>query len=331
MKRKFTALVMEGNQGKMYNIENIILPLEIELIKVTTGEEALVKIYNENIDLVLFDSDIKDMDSLIVLETILTYERSFDIPVVMITEKDRNDDYILYAYELGISDYIKKPINFEILKCKIETIIKLITNKRCSERKQLMYKKKIEELEKEVIYLSEEKSNVEVDVNIDALTNIPNRRMFDAVLDDEWFRMMRSNQYLSVFMMDIDYFKQYNDKYGHIQGDICLKEVAKIIDESFTRVGDFVARYGGEEFVAIVPNFEYDDAKLMAEKLRENIVEAEIIHEDSKVSNYLTISIGIASVIPSYKFSKINLVDEADGALYLAKKSGRNIVKGIRI
>jgi diguanylate cyclase (GGDEF)-like protein len=143
--------------------------------------------------------------------------------------------------------------------------------------------------------------------------------------------MMRNREYLTVFMIDIDYFKQYNDKYGHVQGDTCLIQVAKIIDESFNRVGDFVARYGGEEFVAIVPNFEYEDAKLMADKLRENIVNAKIIHEDSNVLKYLTVSIGMASMIPGSKYSKVFLVEEADSALYLAKKSGRNIVKGIRI
>ncbi len=331
MKRKFIALVIEGDQDKMYNIKNAISNPEIEIVNVKTGEEALMKIYNENIDFVLFDSDIRDMDSLLVLETILTYERSFDIPVVVITEKVRSDEFILSSYNLGIVDYIRKPINYEILGSKIEILIKQIKNGRSFERKQSQYKKKIEGLEKEIINLSKEKYNIEIDVNIDALTNIPNRRMFDKVLEKEWFRMMRSKQYLTVFMIDIDYFKQYNDKYGHVQGDECLIKVANIIDESFNRVGDFAARYGGDEFVAIVPNFEYEDAKLMANKLRENIVNAEIINEDSKALEYLTISIGMASIIPGSKHLKTFLVEEADSALYLAKKSGRNIVKGIRI
>ncbi len=331
MDRKFVSLVIEGNQEKMYNIENIVLGFDMEVIKVQTGEEALVCIYNENIDLVLFDADINDIDSTTILETILTYERTFDIPLMLITEENLDDDFIIKAYELGIADYVKKPINYKILKCKIRAITEMIKRRKSFERKHLMYKKRIEELEEEMESLSEEKSNVEIDVNVDALTNIPNRRMFNEILKEEWFREMRNYDHLSVFMMDIDYFKQYNDKYGHVAGDECLKKVAKIIDESFNRVGDFVARYGGEEFVAVIPSFEYDDAKLMADEVRKRVREAEIPHEDSKISDFLTISIGVASVVPNAKYSPIFLVEEADSALYLAKKSGRNIVKGIEI
>ncbi|MDM8533759.1 diguanylate cyclase [Clostridiaceae bacterium HSG29] len=331
MNKKFVSLVIEGNQEKMYNIENIVLGFDMEVIKVRTGEAALVCIYNENIDLVLFDADINDIDSLTILETILTYERTYDIPLMLITEKNPDDIFIIKAYELGIADYVRKPINYEILKCKIHAIMEMIKRRKNFERKHLLYKKRIEELEDELEYLSKEKTNVEIDVNIDALTNIPNRRMFNQILNEEWFREMRNYDHLSVFMMDIDYFKQYNDKYGHVAGDECLKKVAKIIDESFNRVGDFVARYGGEEFVAIIPSFEYDDAKIMAEKVRKSIREAEIPHEDSKISNFLTISIGVASIVPSAKYSPTFLVEEADSALYLAKKSGRNIVKGIEI
>jgi len=331
MNRKFVSLVIEGNQEKMYNIENIVLNFDMEVIKVKTGEEALVCIYNKNIDLVLFDADINDMNSIIILETILTYERTFDIPLMLITEENLDDDFIIKAYELGIADYVKKPINYEILKCKIHAIMEMIKRRKNFERKHFMYKKRIEELEEEMECLFEEKSNVEIDVNVDALTNIPNRRMFNQVLKEEWFREMRNYDYLSIFMMDIDYFKQYNDKYGHVAGDECLNKVAKIIDESFNRVGDFVARYGGEEFVAIIPGFEYDDAKLMADEVRKRIIEAEILHADSKISDFLTISIGVASIIPSAKYTPVFLVEEADSALYLAKKSGRNIVKGIEI
>lgn len=331
MVRKFNVLVIEGNQEKMYNIVKVVSNSEINAIKVETGQDALYRIYNHNIDMVLFDADIEDMDSIEVIETILTYERTYDIPLILITEENRSDEFILKSYELGISDYIKKPINYKILRYKIEKLVNIIRDKRGFERKNLMLKRRIDELEETIEELSEDKNNAELDSNIDALTNIPNRRMFDKVLEEEWYRLMRTRDPLAVMMIDIDFFKQYNDVYGHIRGDECLKKVARIIDQSFNRVGDFVARYGGEEFVVLVPNFEYDDAKIMANILRENIFDANIEHKGSSISEYLTVSIGISTIIPSTKYSKTDLVDEADSALYLAKKSGRNIAKGIEI
>ena len=327
----FTALLIEGNEEKRYNILKIIEDLDIQIVKVDTGEEALVEIYNQNIDLVLFDGDIGDMDGLDVLETILTYDRSYDIPVVLITEKARPDDFILEAYDIGISDFIKKPLNYKILRSKIKLIIKTIKNKRTYERKNLMLKKRILEIKNEMVLLTEEKNNAEVDGHTDALTHIPNRRMFNKVLEEEWYRVMRTGDYLSVFMIDIDHFKGYNDAYGHIKGDKALVAVSKIIDDSFNRVGDFVARYGGEEFVVLIPNFDYEDAKVMADQLREKIHKAEIENVGSEVSPYLTVSVGVATMVPQTKYSRTYIVDEADSVLYLAKKSGRNIVKGIQI
>lgn len=327
----FTALLIEGDEEKLYNIIKTIKDFDIDIIKVSTGEEALVEIYNKNIDLVLFDGDIEDMDSLEVLETILTYDRTYDIPVVLITEKSKPDDFILQAYTIGISDFIKKPINYKILKAKIQVIIKSIKSKRGYERKNLILKKRILEIKEKMARLTEEKNDAEVDGNTDALTDISNRRLFDKVLEEEWFRLMRNEDNLTIFMIDIDYFKDFNDAYGHIKGDEALIQVARIIDNSFNRVGDLVARYGGEEFVVLVPNFDYEDAKEMADRLRQKIYDAGIENIGSKVSPYLTVSIGVATTIPKTKYPINYIVDEADSALYLAKKSGRNIVKGIQI
>ena len=241
------------------------------------------------------------------------------------------DEFILKAYEIGISDFIKKPINYEILRSKIKVIIKIIRSKSNYERKNLILKKRILEIKNELALLTVEKNNAEINGNTDSLTNIPNRCLFDKVLKEEWFRLMRTEDYLSIFMIDIDYFKGYNDAYGHIKGDEALIKVAEMIDNSFNRVGDLVARYGGEEFVVLVPNFDYDDAKIMADELRQKIHDAKIENAGSIVSPFLTVSIGVATMIPKTKYPNTYIVDEADSALYLAKKSGRNIIKGIQI
>ncbi|HKK89798.1 MAG TPA: transporter substrate-binding domain-containing protein, partial [Desulfobacteraceae bacterium] len=159
---------------------------------------------------------------------------------------------------------------------------------------------------------------------MDGLTGIPNRRNFDAVLKKEWHRCRRNRGFLTVIMIDIDYFKRYNDLYGHLAGDDCLKRVAALIDEVPGRPGDFVARYGGEEFVIVLPDTDRNGAELIAGKILSDVRKLEIVHEDSDVSRWLTVSIGVACVVPGKKNSSMKLVEAADQALYRAKEAGRN-------
>jgi len=158
----------------------------------------------------------------------------------------------------------------------------------------------------------------------DPLTGVANRRHFEKVLDLEWRRCMRSKQPLSLVMIDIDYFKLYNDTYGHVKGDICLKKVAEVLKENLKRAGDFVARYGGEEFVVILPNTDIRGACFLAETFRTKVEEMKIPHEKSKVSKYLTISLGVASIVPDENSSYEELLKSADEALYRAKQKSRN-------
>jgi diguanylate cyclase (GGDEF)-like protein len=164
----------------------------------------------------------------------------------------------------------------------------------------------------------------------DGLTGIANRRSFDEHLLKEWQRAERSKNDLAILLLDVDYFKAYNDSYGHQKGDVCLQEIAKTLDAMVGRVGDFVARYGGEEFVMILPNAKMPQAKEFADKVRASIESLKIPHEKSSVSEFVTISIGVASVIPGkdeFSNSEI-LLREADRALYQAKYDGRNCVVG---
>nr|WP_320191362.1 diguanylate cyclase [uncultured Desulfobacter sp.] len=159
---------------------------------------------------------------------------------------------------------------------------------------------------------------------MDGLTQIPNRRFFDETLSKEWNRHIRENKELAVILCDIDYFKPYNDTYGHQTGDKCLKEVARTIHGSTLRAGDLAARYGGEEFVLILPNTNLDGAKEVAERVRKAVAALKIPHEGSSVAPHVTLSLGIAAVIPNQNASADNLVELADQALYEAKEGGRN-------
>lgn len=158
----------------------------------------------------------------------------------------------------------------------------------------------------------------------DGLTNIPNRRYFDQHLDEEWRRAARNSSPLSVLMLDIDYFKRYNDAYGHLKGDDCLKRVAATLQKSLQRAGDLVARYGGEEFVVILPHADSESALKTGEMLRQSIASLAIPHEYSDASSYISLSVGIATSVPSEPHSAADLLQAADDALYTAKQAGRN-------
>jgi len=163
----------------------------------------------------------------------------------------------------------------------------------------------------------------------DGLTAIANRRKFDHELEQEWHRAMRHQENLSLILIDIDFFKSYNDNYGHLQGDECLKQVSQILNQTSKRITDIVARYGGEEFVVLLPHTNLEQAKTLAEKFRQQIIEQNIEHNFSNLDkiNQLTISLGVSSITPSLDASPELLIKEADIRLYLAKKNGRNRVE----
>ena len=161
-------------------------------------------------------------------------------------------------------------------------------------------------------------------VNLDGLTQIANRRCFDERFVYEWQRLYRERQSLSLVMFDVDYFKRYNDYYGHQLGDQALLLIAQAVDQLVCRPADLVARYGGEEFIVILPNTNLDGAIAVAKNLHKAIADLQIPHQDSGVSDVVTVSMGIASDIPQLDRSPYVLINQADQALYYAKQQGRN-------
>jgi len=157
----------------------------------------------------------------------------------------------------------------------------------------------------------------------DSLTGISNRRRFDEVLDNEWRRAVRVGQPLTVAILDVDWFKKYNDHYGHQAGDECLRSIARFLISVFCRTGDLVARYGGEEFVFIAPATDADIALNMAGRVCEELQKLALPHEMSGFE-CVTVSIGVAAIVPEEGLTPDILVKAADEALYLAKEQGRN-------
>lgn len=158
----------------------------------------------------------------------------------------------------------------------------------------------------------------------DGLTGVANRRMFDSIMEVEWANARRHRQPLSLIILDIDHFKQYNDFYGHIQGDDCLRRVAQTLSTAGTRARDFFARYGGEEFVLVLPEADAAAAAKIAERCRSLIFKLQIPHENSATSQMVTISLGVGTIVPSHDAEPIMFIEAVDRLLYKAKQNGRN-------
>jgi diguanylate cyclase (GGDEF)-like protein/PAS domain S-box-containing protein len=161
---------------------------------------------------------------------------------------------------------------------------------------------------------------------IDGLTQIANRRSFDEMLIKEWRRLRRNPKPLSLLLGDIDFFKKFNDHYGHLAGDDCLRMVAKTLADSLLRPADMAARYGGEEFALLLPEVDIEGALLVGNRAIESVHNLKIEHQDSEASDFVTISMGAATLTPSADHEPEDLVSMADDALYQAKKLGRNRV-----
>lgn len=164
---------------------------------------------------------------------------------------------------------------------------------------------------------------------LDGLTGIHNRRHFDDFFEDEWRRCSRLKIPISLALIDVDYFKKFNDHYGHLKGDDCLKQLAAVIRGNAQRPGDLAARFGGEEFALILGNTDRYQAETMLKNLKEEIERLHIPHDQSSISAYVTVSIGLVSVVPAGRMRSEDLLDRVDKNLYLAKNAGRNqIVAG---
>lgn len=233
--------------------------------------------------------------------------------IIMLTVRsDKND--IAAGLDAGADDYLTKPVHLKELQSRLSV-----------GRRVLEYQYKLETLTEELLRTNQELHRM---VAIDGLTSIANRRHFEQRCEEEWRRATRDETPVSLIMIDIDYFKKYNDTYGHLVGDECLKKVAGILASTAARAGDLAARYGGEEFAVLLPNTDSVGTAVVAEALRSAISGLQIEHSGSPLA-VVTVSAGIATVYPCREESQSPavLLDRADRALYQAKAAGRNNVR----
>jgi len=296
--KKQTILIVDDVTANIDILAELLRP-DYKIRAATSGEKALKISFSENPpDLILLDVMMPDIDGYEVCRILKASFETKDIPIIFITGKTSIEDEI-YGFNLGAVDYVRKPFNSVIVKARVNTHAEL---------------KRYHDYLEGISYL-------------DGLTGIANRRKFDEYLDITWNFAMRDAIPISMVLMDIDCFKLFNDHYGHQKGDDCLIKIAQTLAGVATRKTDLVARYGGEEFVCILPNTEMEDAKQIAEKFRRSIMEIQIPHEYSAAGSNVTISIGVATVIPEINSNCSLLIKASDEALYRAKANGRNQVQ----
>jgi len=253
-----------------------------------------------------------------------------DIPVIFISALNGTFDKVK-AFQIGGVDYITKPFQVEEVLARVETHMMLHHIQKQSEEQNVRLRHEITERKRVEAEL--EKSNQELArlANFDGLTRIANRRYFDRCLENEWSRLVRQKAALSLILCDIDFFKRYNDTYGHQAGDDCLKKVARTIQRAIKRPADLVARYGGEEFVILLPQTDLNGAVKITEDIKRKIRNLQIDHAESDVSPYVSLSMGTCTMRPDQETLSAELVAAADRALYQAKKNGRDRVETIEV
>jgi diguanylate cyclase (GGDEF)-like protein len=272
-----------------------ILQDKYQVFCARSGRQAMKMITSQPVDLILLDTIMPDMDGYELCRWLKANPGVQDIPVIFISIKGTPLDEAA-GFALGAVDYITKPTDAAVIKARINSHLEL--------------KKQRDKLARLSV--------------VDDLTGIANRRCFNKALPKLWRYALRNNDFLSMQIIDIDFFKNYNDRYGHLAGDQCLKQVAHALTCSLMRSVDIVARYGGEEFAVLLPSTPRNGAIQVAKRIQENIYGLKIEHQSSTVSDFLTVSIGIAAIKPEEDLDPSILIEKADCGLYQAKNGGRN-------
>ena len=271
-----------------------IFDQDYDILFALNGLEAIDISLRERPDLIILDVMMPDLDGYTVCKTIKNHPHTKDIPIVFLTAHCDAEEEIR-GLEMGAADFISKPFYPKIVKIRVSNQI-------------------------ELKYAREKLTKLAI---TDGLTGIANRRYFDDQLAHEWTRARRLNQTLAIAMIDVDWFKKYNDHYGHQGGDDCLRQVANALSNVAKRDSDFVARYGGEEFAIILPMTQAENALELSKNICLALSNLELPHALSDFG-HVTLSVGVAVGCPKQKTTPHNLLVNADKALYTAKEKGRN-------
>ncbi|MFM7887897.1 MAG: diguanylate cyclase domain-containing protein, partial [Pseudanabaena sp.] len=295
--KKEHILVVDDTPANLQLLLTMLTRKGYEAYGVSDGETALANANEQLPDLVLLDINMPDMNGFEVCQNLKSSDHTCEIPVIFISARDEVLDKV-QAFAVGGVDYITKPFQIAEVMARVEHQLSLRKLERQLREQNERLKQEIHNRIIAETLLQEANAKLEQLVNVDSLTQLANRRCFDEYLKQEWQRLVRERQPLSLIMCDIDFFKNYNDTYGHIAGDDCLRKVSCLIKQSVHRPADLVARYGGEEFVLVLPNTDIEGSIQVSEVIRQKLLEMKLPHEDSSVSKFVTLSMGVTSLIP---------------------------------
>ncbi|MCM1984950.1 response regulator [Lyngbya confervoides] len=303
------VLIVDDNPTNLAVLSQVLKGKGYKVRVAIDGESAVAQAHADPPDLILLDIQMPGIDGFETCKQLKASPMTSEIPVIFITAATTVDSKVK-GLSLGAVDYVTKPFQHEevLARVKVHLQLRYLTHK----------------VQEQAIALRRANRELRRIANLDGLTQVANRRRFDEYLSQEWHRLAREKQHLSLILCDIDYFKDYNDFYGHQAGDSCLRKIAKTIDAVLSRPADFAARYGGEEFAVILPNTPPVGALQVAEEIRSNIKVLQLPHERSRIEAHITLSLGVSCLIPSSDSSIQELIAIADRALYAAKDNGRD-------
>ncbi len=295
-------LVVEDSATLRHAMGGYINAAGHEPIFAHSGEEALQMLENTPVDLIIMDVEMPGLNGFETTRLMREWLGEHWIPIIFVTGKSEEESFA-EGIDAGGDDYLIKPVSPMILKAKISALERI-----CIMRDQM------QALNEELETLSQR----------DSLTQCYNRRTFHEQAKQFWSQAARTQQPVSLIMLDIDHFKLYNDHYGHPAGDSCLKQVAKALQDSLHRPIDLLARYGGEEFIIFLPDTDLAGARRVGETIRQNLAQLKIRHDASKTNQYVTASIGCSTSQVTTGRTLEDLINHADQILYRSKESGRD-------
>lgn len=287
-------ILVVDDQPLVIRLLNETFSADHEVFMATSGQQALDFCGATPPDLILLDVEMPVMDGTEVLRQLKATPDLCDIPVIFVTS-NAGPEAESRCWDAGAVDFITKPINQQTVRARVRVHLAL---------------KYQSDLLRQMAY-------------IDGLTGVANRRYFDTRLEMEMRRCQRRGQHLSLLMIDVDYFKRYNDNYGHLKGDVCLHQIAQCMQKLLSRPYDLVARYGGEEFACLLPETDEATALRIATGIEVAVRLLQLPHVGSEVASTVTVSIGVASLQVQQLSKATSLLQLADQRLYQAKQAGR--------
>jgi len=294
--------------------------------KAISGKFALQSMEVIDPDLILLDVNMPEMNGYEVCEILKAQEKYQSTPIIFISASDQVFNKVK-AFQVGAIDYITKPFQLEEVLIRVENQLYRKRLYQELQRQNELLKTEIDERLRVEKDLTEANQKLELLASLDGLTGIANRRRFDEYIQVEWQRCVRGGFPISLILIDVDFFHYYNETYGHLLGDDCLKTIANILQTMSQRATDLTARYGGEEFVIVLPHTPPEGVRKLAERIQAAIAAKKISHRRSSVSKYVTLSIGVATIVPNQQSKMTNFIDLADQALFKAKRAGRNRIE----